>query len=361
MWTKTTDGSIVDNGGRVIYFSAKRFVSDICLGNCCFICGVPPNEAAFNNEHVLPEWLLRRFSLFSSEVTLPNETTFGYDRYKMRCCVECNTLMGELIENPVSEVISGGAKAIYKFIEKEGGLKFLVWMGLIFLKIHLKDRDFRLHLDSRKGEGAISGFHSWDELHHLHCIVRCFYNDCQIEEEAIGSFLCMAVRREASPDKFDFADLSQAQTMLLRLDDVGLLAVFNDSGGAMTFFSQRLIRITGAVSELQLREIMVDLAFLNQHLKLRPEFYSEFDMENERYRVLAKRPKQAELVELDYTIRGELLHHAFGYALPKLRVAGRTKEEILEAIGSGTFTFLFDDEGEFIEKSLVTTGHGGVE
>ena len=159
----------------------------------------------------------------------------------------------------------------------------------------------------------------------------------------------MPVRREASPDRFDFADFSQAQTMMLRLDDVGLLAVFNDSGGAMTFFSRCLKRITGAVSEPQLREIMVELAFLNLHLKLRPEFCNECDMENEKYRILAKRPKQPELVELDYTIRGEMLNRAFGYALPNLRVAGRTKEQILEMVSSGTLSFLFNDKGEFIE------------
>ena len=77
-------------------------------------------------------------------------------------------MMGELIEKPMGEVVSGGAKAIFEFIEKGGLLKLVVWMGLIFLKLHLKDRDFRLHLDSRKGEETISGFHTWDELHHIH-------------------------------------------------------------------------------------------------------------------------------------------------------------------------------------------------
>ena len=361
MWTKTMDGSIIDDGGRVIFFSKERFVHDICLGKCCFICGIPPNEAEFNNEHVLPKWLLRRFSLFSSTVRLPNETAFRYDRYTTQCCVECNTMMGELIEKPMSEVVSGGARAIYEFIENGGGFKFVVWMGLIFLKMHLKDRDFRLHRDSRKGEETISEFHSWDELHHIHCIVRYFYNDCQIEKEAIGSFLCMSVRREMPPEKFDIAELSQAQTMLLRLDDVGLLAVFNDSHVTMNSYLPYVKRMTGAVSELQLRAIMVDLAFLNLHLKLRPEFHNEFDMENERYRIFAKQPEQFESVELDYTIRGKMIHRAFGDVLLIPGLAEHTRDQILESIESGTFSFLFNDKGEFIEQTLVTTDHGDVE
>ena len=356
MWKKTTDGSIIDENGRVIYFSKERFVRDICLGQCCFICGISQSETVFNREHVLPKWLLSRFNLFSSTVKLMNTTTFRYDRLTLLCCKACNEMMGELIEKPMSEVVAGGAKAIYEYIKREGVLLFLVWMGLIFLKFHLKDRDFRIHLDPRKGEGTISDFHFWNELHHIHCIVRCFYNNCHIEEEAVGSFLCMPVRRESSPDDFDFIDLSQPQTMMLRLGDIGLLAVFNDSGGALSSYESRLSKITGAVSEVQLREIMVELACRNQHIKVRPEFCSKFDMENERYRIVAKRPKQLELMELDRSIRGELLHHTFEYALPSLQVTGRTKEEILEAMESGKFSFLFNDDGEFIERSLIPTG-----
>ena len=48
---KTADGSIVDSEGKVVFFSFDRFMSDIVRGNCCFICGVSPEAAAFNDEH----------------------------------------------------------------------------------------------------------------------------------------------------------------------------------------------------------------------------------------------------------------------------------------------------------------------
>ena len=68
--------------------------------------------------------------------------------------------------------------------------------------------------------------------------------------------------------------------MLLRLDDAAMLTVFNDSGGAMNYLWQKLEKINGPVSELQLREIMVDLAYLNLHLKERPTSHTEFDLAN---------------------------------------------------------------------------------
>jgi hypothetical protein len=138
--------------------------------------------------------------------------------------------------------------------------------------------------------------------------------------------------------------------MLLRLDDAAMLTVFNDSGGAMNYFWQKLERITGPVSELQLREIMVELAYLNLHLKERPTFHTECDTVNETCRIVGKRPK-LDLKDMDRRIRGALLHHAVRHVLPHIRVAGRTEEEVLEAINAGSFTFLFNDDGEFIKES----------
>lgn len=349
MWTATNDGTVVDSKGKVIFFSTERFVNDICLGDCCFICGAKPGEKEFNDEHILPKWLLRRYDLFSKTITLPNETTVRYDQYTVPCCADCNSLMGEVVEKPISKVVQGGANAINDFVSKGDLLKMFVWMGLIFLKTHLKDRAHRVKLDARKGEAKIADEYNWEYLHHIHSLVRCFYTDCFVEVEAIGSFLRMPVKTQISQDRFDFGDLYLAQTMLLRLDDTAMLTVFNDSGGAMNYFWQKLEKITGPVSELQLREIMVELAYLNLHLKERPTFYTEYDLVNEKCRIIGKRP-MLDLVEMDRKVRGKLLHHAVRHALPNIRTPGKTDDEILEAIKAGNFTFLFDDDGEFIKE-----------
>jgi len=55
VWTKISDGSIVDQNGKVIFFSTRRFIDDICIGNCCFMRS-KPDERPFNDEHVFPEW-----------------------------------------------------------------------------------------------------------------------------------------------------------------------------------------------------------------------------------------------------------------------------------------------------------------
>jgi hypothetical protein len=94
MWRKDKDGSVLDRAGKVVYFSLDRFVRDVCLGDCCFICGANPADVPFNNEHVIPEWLLRRYNLFALSLTLPNGSAVRYDRYTVPCCASCNTLIG---------------------------------------------------------------------------------------------------------------------------------------------------------------------------------------------------------------------------------------------------------------------------
>lgn len=78
----TSDGSLLRDD-RVIYFSYKRFVQDIVQGNRCFICGANPELTIFNDEHVIPDWILRRYGLHNRVITLPNQTQFKYGHFKM--------------------------------------------------------------------------------------------------------------------------------------------------------------------------------------------------------------------------------------------------------------------------------------
>lgn len=112
MFQKTSDSSFVNTDGRVVYFSCERFVRDICEGDCCFICGASPRSVPFSDEHVLPDWVLRRYGIASRRITLPNATSLRYDQYKVPCCADCNSEMGRKVEEPISRLISSGADAV---------------------------------------------------------------------------------------------------------------------------------------------------------------------------------------------------------------------------------------------------------
>jgi hypothetical protein len=77
-------------------------------------------------------------------------------------------------------------------------------------------------------------------------------------------------------------------------------------------------------------------------------------MVEESSRMFAVRPELMELNwPMDSTVRGRLLQYSLGHALDSMKFAGKTRDEVMAAIESGTFSFLFDDDGKFIEQSMV--------
>jgi hypothetical protein len=247
MCKKEKHGSVLDRTGRVVYFSLDRFVRDVCLGDCCFICGANPADVPFNNEHVIPEWLLRRYDLFALSLTLPNGSAVRYDRYTVPCCVSCNTLMGRVIEQPIRDLVEGGDDAVRAWQERHGILNFYVWMGLIFLKTHLKDRKLRAHLDMRKGIAPIAEElqYDWGGLHYLHTLVRCFTTGAQINTSALGSFLAIRVQQEGN--WYDYGDLYAAQSIMLRLGDFAFLAACRPIPWKMSVRSAKKQKISRAM------------------------------------------------------------------------------------------------------------------
>ena len=209
MFFKTKDGSFLDSDGKVLYFSTERFIRDICEGDCCFICGISRSEANFNDEHVLPKWILRKCDLYKQSITLPNRTPFRYDKYTLPCCIECNSLMGKKIEEPIRNLIAQGFEAVTQHIEREGAWLFFVWLSLIFLKTHLKGKNLRYHRDRRQEDYKLFDTYNWEELHHIHCVARSFYTGCEIDPKIMGSFLTIPAKMGSNYQDFDYLGLAE--------------------------------------------------------------------------------------------------------------------------------------------------------
>ena len=131
------DGSVINESGKIIFFSLQRFIDDISYGNCCFICGAKPSEKPFNNEHVISDWILRKFNLGNHFISLPNKRNVNYSKLKIPCCEECNSFLGSTIEKPISNILNKDYQAFKKYTEENGVWLIFVWLNLIFLKMHL--------------------------------------------------------------------------------------------------------------------------------------------------------------------------------------------------------------------------------
>ena len=119
-FTKHPDGSYSDASGRLVFASVSRFYSGIVEGDSCFVCLHKPNTKRFNNEHVIPNWILRNCKIERSNIVLPNQTDYPYSRYQIPCCAECNSELGEIVESPISLFLKNEHKEILDWRQSQG-------------------------------------------------------------------------------------------------------------------------------------------------------------------------------------------------------------------------------------------------
>lgn len=349
MLNVTPDGSVLDRDGRVIFFSLERFISDIVEGDCCFICGAERSAVSFNDEHVIPDWILRRFELHRRQIQIPNESLLRYGSLTVPCCVDCNTQMGELFEEPMSALFASGFEAVSRELKNHGPWTLFSWMALILLKTHLKDTYLRYHLDQRKGDLKIGELHSWKDLHHLHCVARSFHSGAGMKREVLGSLVVLPAKVRPHFDGFDFVDLSAAQTMLLTIGEVAVIVVFNDSQYSLSVVAEvDLPKIGGSLSPVQLRELASKFASINLLTEPRTRFASEFERSSGEYVITADRPNQVQLRAWDNELFGRIMYSLTKDFLESIP----NKEEIGSLVKSGRYTFLTTPSGTFDFDSM---------
>lgn len=343
------DGTVLDSNGKIIFYSVNRFIEDICKSDRCFICGKSSAEITFTKEHILPKWILRKYKLYDKIIGLPNYSSFRYSKYVIPCCKNCNQLLNKKLEQPIKKLIDSGYSDFIKYLRREGPYELFVWLNLIFLKTHLKDKSLKLHLKEISNI-KISDFYTWEDLHHIHCIARSFYTNADLEKEVLGSILILPVKKLKHIESFDYFDLYDSKSILLRVNDIGIIAVLNDSCLAQNTISDIINIIDNEISPLQLREIFARLSFGNNILNSHPEFSSNIDLTNESYIISATIPTEVGM--LDYEIKkfGNIMFYCCDDWLDK-----RNENEyniLRKNIESGNYTFIINSEGKFVSDSM---------
>lgn len=346
---RAEDGSLLNDDGEVMFFSKQRFVEEICEGDNCFLCGKHRNGNIFNDEHVIPQWLLRKFNMFRETITLPNGTYIRYDQYTIPCCVDCNGFLGRELEEPIADLLSNGMDHCVEVLQRTGSALLFVWLGLLFFKTHYKDRALRMHLDQRLPAEKISDLYEWEDLHHIHCLIRAIYVGQEIEREVFGTLCIFATKTASYYSHFDYHDLYHARSVMLRIGEIGIVGVLNDSGAAYSVFEDKHERISGPLSPLQLREVLAHLSYINMYLKERPR-YASLVSEDGAFVMVAERPEVIYLDEPNNEFFGGLVEACCGPLLRDMRLPNQ--EEILENVRNLRWSSLFDDEDGFQRNSM---------
>ena len=123
----------LNNKGQIIYFSYEDFVSLFNDDKRCFICGASNLFGVeFNNEHIIPNWILKEFNLHQKQITFPNEKRYDYGRYKIPCCKDCNSQLSEYYEKPLSLLLKADYDTFLEYIKQKPE-----YINLIFLWLNV--------------------------------------------------------------------------------------------------------------------------------------------------------------------------------------------------------------------------------
>ncbi len=346
----TTDTTIRNDAGEILLFSWSDLVATICEGRACFICARTREETPFNDEHIVPNWVLHAFKLHQHRITLPNGNPVAYGNYKIPCCQACNSEMSTVLEQKMAPLVKAGAGALQDHMAANVGLLPYSWMALIFLKLHLNDRRMKMHLDRRLGDAPISVDYVWEHFHHLHAVARAFHIGAEVLPTAAGSMFVFPV--DGDDGDFDLHSFTEAQTLYLRLGQTGIIAVFDDACGAIHHVDWILAKITGPVSAVQARELAVHFAVANLDLTNRPSFWTWVSADRKTVTIGGTTDDVPIFRPFDHKLFGHMMAGAF----PKPSAAfGMTADEVAARMLAGELSFLLDANGAFISDHERTS------
>lgn len=345
----TPDQSIYRLDGTALHYSCQQFIEEIVEGDTCFICGVKRKKTRFNDEHVIPKWLLRELDIYEDTIVMPNGDSKPYSQWTLPCCITCNSILGKAIEDPVSKLLKAGYSEVQDYVSKNGPSILFYWINLIFLKTYLKSMRFRIHADQRKGNATIGDTIDWSTMHHIHCIVRSIFTGAAIHSSVIGSFVMFPAKILGQYNTFDYVDLIDSKAILIQFKDIALFTILDDACGTLALMEgKKLTRISGPLSPLQMREVLARLAYTRSLIKKMPRFYTN---------VIDGMPYIK--VEMDDIVEalpnvparfGEIMFHLCD---PILKKIGANKYQYQsERLREGKWTFLFDENDEFAHDSM---------
>jgi len=146
-------------------------------------------------------------------------------------------------------------------------------------------------------------------------------------------------------DSFDFANLLPAAPILIRIDRVIALAVLNDSGFAAQGLSDVLGKITGPMTILQSRELLVRFCHCNLGIEPRPKYRSNIDLRTGDYNIEAIIPEEIAFFEHP---RREQFGQLMAFFVRDILEGAGTESRVLDYVREGRYTFLFGEDGEFL-------------
>jgi len=260
--------------GRLLFLGMETFVSRVVREGACFVCGqCSASGEVFNQEHIIPRWLMVHAGISSQRITLMNGESRTYGEYKIPVCANCNTELGAAYEERISAKLKLGYRVFREFFETEEGRCLTYrWLCLLLIKCMLKDCRFMQVPDRRVGlVSSIGDAYAWHRHHHLLCVARSAMSGAHIAPSSIGS-LFVVKADGALPSAFDFGTVPAANAVRIQVGDIVIVGVLDDAGFAEAWFNDLGLIFPNLMTRQQVAELSLMAALASMKLTPRPVF-----------------------------------------------------------------------------------------
>lgn len=361
---------IRDADGRLIR-GTKEIMLEHAKGYCPLCDKKMKKGVRKTNEHVIPNWMIKRFNLSeNSKIVLPNDDFIRYGRnYGVPLCNSCNGLLNDVLEKPISTASASGPTVFEEWFKSriENKLTLYVWMAWIMFKLSWKDHSFPVYPDPRKSAGLIGESYDYDFLFNLLSVVRACVFGCSVDSYVMGSLFGLPMQDDLDVDhQFDLVSFHHQKTLMITFGGYAFFSVFEDYGGTCAkVFGNSVIGRTnnfGDLSPPQVREAAGELVSISAHIKRDFVWELEYVRTQNGYEIILPRSLSEPTIEpKNHAIRAPIMEHAFKSFFLRNPIILHcnsnpiSQSEVVEKIKEGSWTFLKDENGDFLKNSFGFT------
>lgn len=254
---------------RIVFMGIEEFKKEIIENKKCFICGAIEKKKGikdeerknFNDEHIIPDWMIRRCNLSNKKITLPNGSKLPYTKYKIQCCEECNSKLGRVIEKPISRLFFKGNDELLKEPRRKGvDLNLFRWLCIIFIKVHLKDSTFLGAMDKEDDT------FDWEGLYRVWNTGRNYLKEITLEDESLGTLIFLECKNENN-NLYDYMDDLTNKTIMIKIGKICLIGVLDDRGKVSIILKNTLKKIKEPLTDLERKEVFYRVNYIRKNLE----------------------------------------------------------------------------------------------
>ncbi|MEU6482347.1 hypothetical protein ABZ858_36905 [Streptomyces sp. NPDC047017] len=192
----------------------------------CFLCGAGLARRR-TDEHVFPQWLLRRCDLWNEKITLLNGTLMPYKQMKIPCCSTCNNEHLSRIEQAVGDAFAEGPEAVAAL----DATTLFLWMGKIYYGLMFRELSLLADRRAPQGGSIVSPeFLTTFRMHHLLLQAARGAVRWQKDQHPASVFVFQAQEPTDPRHRFDYVDIINFPFFAIRVGATAVVAVLQDWG-----------------------------------------------------------------------------------------------------------------------------------